>query len=569
MILDMRGNPIDMAAIREPQSESGSNQARLGYLAREFENHPGRGLTPAKLNAILNEAERGNLLGLLDLADDMEERDGHIYAQLAVRKTAVINLEWSVEPPEGASPEEEAQAAEVEEWLRDIPNFEEDVLLELLDGILKGFKPIELWWELDQGTLQPRFASRPQRWLTLNEERTHLTLRSTAAYGEPLRPCIWLVHQPRSRSGYPARAALARVLALPYLFKNYATRDLAEFLEIYGLPLRLGKYPSGSSDIEKRKLLQAVVGIGHNAAGIIPAGMSIDFANAAQGNEKPFEVMIDKMESIESRVIVGQTLTSSEGKNGTQALGNVHNDVRLDILQSDSKRLAATVTQQLIRPMVLLNKPGADPRRLPCLKIDVPQPEDLALYADALPKLAAAGMEFDVAELHKRVRIPRADAGATLLKGFSPAQLPGAAAPGADPGAVVPPGGNDPAAVAAPGGKAPAVPAPPVDQTKVVPPVPPKPGAKAALATLLPGQPADALDELVAEAAADWRPVMEPMVQPLLAALDKAVAAGESLEAFRARLPELIEQMDARPQAERMARAAFLARLAGEADLEG
>jgi hypothetical protein len=42
---------------------------------------------------------------------------------------------------------------------------------------------------------------------------------------------------------------------------------------------------------------------------------------------------------------------------------------------------------------------------------------------------------------------------------------------------------------------------------------------------------------------------------------------GVRLDQFRARLPELLEQMDSRPQAERLARAAFLARLAGEADL--
>lgn len=86
---------------------------------------------------------------------------------------------------------------------------------------------------------------------------------------------------------------------------------------------------------------------------------------------------------------------------------------------------------------------------------------------------------------------------------------------------------------------------------------------------MAPGQAVgDALDNLVAEAIGDWRPVMEPMVQPLLTALDKAIAQGETLESFRARLPELIDQMDSRPQAERMARAAFLARLAGEADLD-
>lgn len=534
MILDQRGNPIDMSAIREPQTESGTNLARVGWLQREFENHPGRGLTPAKLNTILNEAERGNLLPGLDLADDMEERDGNIYAQLSTRKTAVVNLPWSVEPPENASKDEAALAAEVSEWVDDIPNFEDDVELDLLDGILKGFKPIEMWWEPNQGTLQPQFASRPQRWLTMSENRMQLNLRDNSAYGQPLNQYGWLLHKPKSRSGYVSRHGLYRVLALPYLYFNYSNRDLAEFLEIYGLPLRLGKYPSGASDAEKRKLLQAVVQIGHNAAGIIPAGMSIDFANAASGTEKPFQAMMEAMTAIIAKVILGQTLTSSEGNTGTQALGTVHNEVRLDILKSDAKRLGATLTQQLIAPMCLLNKSGLDPRRLPKLVIDVPEPEDLALYADALPKLAAAGMRFDVADLHKRIRIPEADEGAVILSG--PAAAPAPGAPVAAPAPA-------PAAAPAPG--------------------------KAALATQLPGAPGgDVLDDLVAEATADWRPVMEPMVAPLLAELDKAVAAGETIEAFRARLPELIEQMDSRPQAERMARAAFLARLAGEADLD-
>jgi phage gp29-like protein len=550
MILDQHGNPIDLSAIREPQTEQGSNLARVGWMQREFENHPGRGLTPAKLNAILNQAERGDMLAGLDLADDMEERDGNIYAQLSTRKTAVVNLPLSVEPPENPSKDEEALAAEVSEWVGDIDNLEEDIALELLDGILKGFKPIEMWWEPNQGTLQPHFAPRPQRWLTMSEDRTRLNLRDNSAYGQPLNPYSWIVHQPKSRSGYVSRHGLYRVLALPYLYFNYSNRDLAEFLEIYGLPLRLGKYPSGASDAEKRKLLQAVVQIGHNAAGIIPAGMSIDFANAASGTEKPFQAMMEAMTAIIAKVILGQTLTSSEGNTGTQALGTVHNEVRLDILKSDAKRLSATLTQQLIAPMCLLNKPGVDPRRLPRLVIDVPEPEDLALYADALPKLAAAGMRFDVADLHKRIRIPEADEGAVILSGPPAAPAPGApnAAPAAAPaGAPVPAPG--PAPAPAPAGA-------------------PAPG-KAALATQLPSAAGgDVLDDLVAEATADWRPVMEPMVAPLLAELDKAVAAGESIEAFRARLPELIEQMDSRPQAERMARAAFLARLAGEADLD-
>ena len=69
-------------------------------------------------------------------------------------------------------------------------------------------------------------------------------------------------------------------------------------------------------------------------------------------------------------------------------------------------------------------------------------------------------------------------------------------------------------------------------------------------------------------ALADWAPVMSGLVSPLLAEIDKAVAAGETMQAFRARLSGLGKQMDSAALTERIARATFTARLAGEADLD-
>jgi phage gp29-like protein len=214
-----------------------------------------------------------------------------------------------------------------------------------------------------------------------------------------------------ARNGYVARQALSRVLMLPYLYKNYSTRDFAEFLEIYGLPLRLGKYPTGASDEEKRRLLAAVVGIGHNAAGIIPMGTEIDFQNAAAGTDVPFATMLERMDGIESKIIVGQTLTSGEGQHGTQALGTVHNEVRMDILAADAELISDTLTAQLVAPMVLLNIAGADPRRLPRFEFDTGQPEDLALYAAHLPTLANAGLRIPLRWVHEKLRIPQPEPG--------------------------------------------------------------------------------------------------------------------------------------------------------------
>lgn len=534
-ILGPDGQPIDLGLLREPQL------AAVRHMATELDMHPARGLTPARLARVMLDAEVGDIVGQLELADDIEERDGHAYAELAKRKLAVASLEWSIQPPPNASADEQKLAEAVREWLQSWPEFP-DLLLGMMDAVLKGFAMHELVWRPDGKLLRPTATFAPSRWFTTGPDRRTLMLRSLkptvpdAATGlapkgaQPLLPYAWLQHVHPARSGYLTRNGLVRVLAWPYLFKHYSVRDLAEFLEIFGIPTRLGRYPAGASPTEKNTLLQAVVGIGHNAAGIIPQGMAIDFMEAAAGTEGPFTAMWDRMDAVESKVILGQTLTAGEGRHGTQALGTVHNEVRHDIRDADARQVEQTINGQLIRAWCAINWPGADMRRLPRWTLDTGEPDDLEAYAENLPKLAGAGMRIAVDWVHERLRIPKAEPTAEIITAAAPA-LPAPGLPGQPPGTLA-------ARLAA------------------------EPGA------MPPAVKRDAIDDLVDEAVADWRPQLAPLVQPLLAELDKAVAAGESLAAFAARLPQLARSMDTTPMADRLAQAAFAARLAGEADLD-
>ncbi|MCW5657437.1 MAG: DUF935 domain-containing protein [Burkholderiaceae bacterium] len=543
------GQAIDTLAIREPQT------AHVRHLEREFELHPARGLTPERLARILQDAEVGSLTDQLDLADDMEERDAHLYAELSKRRGAITGLDWQLEEPEGASAAEKDWTARIKEWLGAIDAHANGVagglglvLATMTDAMLKGFAPQEMVWAPQEGVLLPRITAQPQRWFTVSADRRRFLLRSatrssvsagTAVSGEELKPLSWLLHVHPARNGYVARMSLLRVLVWPYLFKNYSTRDLAEFLEIYGLPLRVGKYPSGASDTEKRALLAAVTQIGHNAAGIIPQSMALEFEAAAAGTDVPFATMMRYMDAAESKAILGQTLTASEGEHGTQALGNVHNEVRMDIRNADARLIEETLHRQLIQPLALLNIPGVDIKRLPRVCLDTSEPEDLQAYADNLPKLAAAGLKIPVKWAQDKLRIPEPEGDEPVLSGPEP---------------VVPQAGEELQLGAA---------KPPAKMMHDKMP------AKEALAAELPGtDPRDALDDLVDEALADWRPLMAPLVSPLVDAMRQAAANGETLEAFAARLPELVERLDGKPLAEQLARAAFVARLAGEAQLD-
>lgn len=412
-IVDQYGKPIERGVLREPQT------SRLGHLHREFATHPSRGLTPAKLARLLEDAEQGDLVAQHNLFLDMEEKDSHIYAEMSKRKRVLLTLDWDVALPRRASAQEKSDAAFVREVLEDIAEWE-DVLLDALDAIGHGFACLEIdGWQTVEGVMLPRaIVHRPQSWFqTERDNRNVLRLRDNSVDGAPLQPFGWVVHTHRAKSGYLARAGLHRVLAWPYLFKNFAIADLAEFLEVYGMPLRVGKYPVGAEAAEKAALLRAVAGIGHNAAGIIPDNMLIEFVEAtSSGSQDPYGAMVAWCERSQSKAILGGTLTSqADGKSSTNALGKVHNEVRHDLLVSDARQLAGTVTRDLIYPLIALNRGARDVRRLPRLTFDTREPEDLSLYAEALPKLIACGLPVTVNYVLDKLCMPEAEEGEALM----------------------------------------------------------------------------------------------------------------------------------------------------------
>ncbi|MFB5082486.1 DUF935 domain-containing protein [Raoultella sp. C349492] len=371
-IVDINGNPIRREVLREPQS------SHVAALAGLYAEHPSQRLTPQRLEHILNEAELGNLSAQADLFTDMEERDAHLFAEMQKRKRALLTVEHEIVPPPNATPAEQADAAWLAEYITEQDGWE-DLIIDMLDAIGQGFSNIELEWELVGHEWFPKaFNHRPASWFELaRDDQNQLLLRSDDGLGEPLQAFGWIQHRHKSRSGYVARAGLLRTLSWPYVCRNFGTQSLAELLEIYGIPLRIGKYPEGVGKSEKRELMRAVTELGRYAGGIIPKEMEITLHQASNSSHEPFMALAEWAEKSMSKAILGGTLTSqADGKTSTNALGVVHNEVRHDLLVSDGKQLAMTLRSDLFWPLLVLNRrANADPRRTPRIKFNVPEPE--------------------------------------------------------------------------------------------------------------------------------------------------------------------------------------------------
>lgn len=401
---------------KDLKTKQTEDDVRLASLFKEFDDHPSSGLTPPKVASILKEAEQGNLVRQAQLAEDIEEKDAHIHAELYKRKSALLSVEWSIQPPANASAAEIKDAANIEDALKDQELTK--LMFHMGDGILKGYSNIEYQWQ-NQGSFRipTQFEHRPATWFQTDpDQRNVLKLRNNTHEGESLRPLTWIQHRHPAKSGYVARSGLVRQLTWPFLFKNYSVRDLAEFLEIYGIPARIGLYPSGATNNEKSRLLQAVMSLGHNAGGIMPKGMEIEYKAHAQGQSDPFMAMVNWCEGSQSKAILGQTLTAQAGTVGSQALGNVHNEVRQDIRDSDLTLIAETLTSDLVLPAYMLNGSSyQNPNRKPKFVFDTQEPEDIKMMSESLPKLVNMGMKISVEHAHERLKIPMATEGQAYL----------------------------------------------------------------------------------------------------------------------------------------------------------
>ena len=410
-ILDQNGNPIDRRVLSEQQTAAPS----IVTLNRTWELHPASGMTPARAALVLRQAETGWLLEQCDLFADMEE-DDHIYTEMSKRRRALLAVGHSIQEPPNADKAEKDATAFLQDVISELPMMR--IILEMSDAIGKGFAAQEIEWHMPEKTWLPKsLTPRPQRWFRLDfETRMQLRLRDGTAGGAELWPFGWLLHQHPAKSGYVARQALFRVLVWPWLYRRYGARDLAEFLEVYGLPVKLGTYPNGADDKQKGALYQALMSIGHNAAGIIPEGMKIEFQDAARGagGNDPFLATIGWAEKSISKCILGGTLNSSaEGGTKTNALGNVHAQAATDIRDADAAMIEETITRQLLLPILALN--GFTPRRVPKLAFDLAPEEDVAAWVAAVTPMIDRGLPVPVSHALDKLKIPVAQDGEAVL----------------------------------------------------------------------------------------------------------------------------------------------------------
>ena len=445
-LYDAYGREVDTGMLREEQAAPTMAGVRNIYSVM----HPSIGLTPERLTGIMQQAEFGDPYLYLELAEEMEEKDLHYLAVLGTRKNAVAQLDLIVRAASSGA-EDQRAAAMVREMICEGPIQLDSVLFDVLDAVGKGFSATEIMWDTSGREWFPaQLKWRDPRWFAFDwisgEEILVRTLKGeiipvegdaaatqpTHFGGEgilsslrggigiqpmtaPLAPYKFVTHFAKAKAGLPIRGGLARAAGWSYLFKNYILKDWVTFAEVFGQPLRVGKYHPGASEKDKQALLSAVSRIGTDAAAIMPESMVIEFTEAHQnGGSELYQNFCQYLDAQVSKAVLGQTLTTEmPPSGGSRAAAQVHEGVRRDIMNADARRLAATLARDLVRPIVELNM--GPQRQYPKIELGLPDDSDVKVFAEIVAMLADRGLRVGQKTILDKLGIAEAADGEAVL----------------------------------------------------------------------------------------------------------------------------------------------------------
>lgn len=133
-----------------PQHRPDTREVAVAQVTDKYSDYPSNGLTPVKLAEIFKEADAGDILRQAELFEEMEEKDPHLFSQLQTRKNAVTGLDFEIIPFDSDDERDKEIAEFVEAQINGIEGLE-DIMLDLLDAIGKGFAVSEIMWAYEGG----------------------------------------------------------------------------------------------------------------------------------------------------------------------------------------------------------------------------------------------------------------------------------------------------------------------------------------------------------------------------------------------------------------------------------
>ena len=332
----------------------------------------------------LRAADNGRPKYLYNLFEDIMI-DGVLADAINKRIEAVLNAEVVFMNGQGKEEQVISSIIDSTAW--------ETLIREIMNRLFYGRAGVELFFNgnFRVEPIKPKYIDLDNRQILLNDVGD-----STVPYDE--YPNLLVIGRPGDY-GLLLKAA-------PYaIWKRGGFGDYAQWIELFGMPQRIGKY--NTFDPQSRELLKkALEEAGSAPYLVIPKEADIETKEGNSGSGASFNEFRQATNEEMLITILGQTLTTIQGERGARSLGEVHLQVEDAKHKSDLRFVQRTLNERLL--------PVLDAYGLPVNggRFVYPKAAD-PLSVDEIVKLATI-IDIPAAFLHDKYSIPMPDKGEAI-----------------------------------------------------------------------------------------------------------------------------------------------------------
>lgn len=353
---------------------------------------------PDRVRTSFLRAEGGNLRLAADLCDNILA-DDRITGALGTRVKGLLGLDFTFEPARGAARRTPIIKASEEDWWKANPESELDQVLRW--GIFFGLGPGQLVWREDRqsGRMLPVLKFWHPRHLRYDTEKREWFI-NTAAGEVPFTPGDgqWILYAPYGMHRPWAQGAW-RACSLWWMLKEFARQDWASYSEQHGKPIKVGHAPPEANKEARKQLAADLSDLGTDTAIALPPGYDMKLVEAEANTWGTFKAQIDAANMGMAIAVAGQNLTT-QVTGGSHSAASVHNDIRLDLIESDGESLSTCLHEQQWGWWTEFNY--GERTLAPWPKWNTTPPEDLTKLAgtlntagDALKKLDSLNVDIE------------------------------------------------------------------------------------------------------------------------------------------------------------------------------
>ena len=273
--------------------------------------------------------------------------DPHLMSLITQRKMKTLKNEYRWTPGDDT----ESAKNILEQFESDLSKMGKkkiyDLFTQILDAPFFGYVPIELIWAADSGFIRLKdIRPLPQHWFgfAAKDNTPRFLSRNHPWEGELLPDNKFVIasHQPTFENPYGIRLLSRCYWAIE--FKRGGIKLWLAFLERFGVPSLIGKYPRGFTKTERNELVEKLLQLSQRSVGIVPEGGAVEILDTKSASSSDiFEKLRSAMNKETSAVILGQASALDIGDQSTYASSKVVGESIDDLIESDKLLLKSTM----------------------------------------------------------------------------------------------------------------------------------------------------------------------------------------------------------------------------------